>query len=93
LVHSKFVLNIHNYCGSQIFESPRCIRPVALCRPVISEESERPKSIDWCDLGVSFADLNSIPTLCLGDKINMATNWERQMLLAEAVIKDCFLNA
>jgi hypothetical protein len=93
LVHSKFVLNIHNYCGSQIFESPRCIRPVALCRPVISEESERPKSIDWCDLGVSFADLNSILTSCLDDKIDMAMNWERQMPLAEAVIKDCFLNA
>ncbi len=62
------VLNIHAYDASNIFEIARCLRPVAMGIPVISEISTLPTNIDWRKSGVIFEKYENISRL-FNDKV------------------------
>jgi hypothetical protein len=49
----KAVLNLHYY-ETSIFEIARCLRPLAMGFPIISEISVMPSSVDWNQSGIFF---------------------------------------
>jgi hypothetical protein len=55
----KAILNIHAY-DTAIFEIARCLRPLAMGIPIISEESILPKSLNWSDSGIKFVGTERI---------------------------------
>lgn len=54
------VINLHAYEESNVFEVARCLRPLAMGIPVISESASMPKSIDWTKSGVITVKKESI---------------------------------
>jgi hypothetical protein len=64
LLGSKFVLNLH-FFESAIFEVARCLRPIAMGMPIISEASIIPKLTDWTKCGILFEEYSKIPDLVL----------------------------
>jgi hypothetical protein len=64
LLDCKFVLNLH-YFESAIFEVARCLRPIAMGMPIISEASIIPKFTDWNTSGILFEEYSKIPDLIL----------------------------
>lgn len=53
LLDCRFVLNLHAY-ETDLLEINRCLRPMAMGIPVISEVSTLPVSGDWDDSGIIF---------------------------------------
>lgn len=53
LLDCRYVLNIHAY-ETDLLEINRCLRPMAMGIPVLSEASSLPASGDWNDSGVIF---------------------------------------
>jgi hypothetical protein len=49
----KAILNLHFY-ETSIFEIARCLRPLAMGFPIISENSVMPSSVDWNRSGIFF---------------------------------------
>ena len=49
----KAILNLHYY-ETSIFEIARCLRPLAMGFPIISEISVMPSSVDWNQSGIFF---------------------------------------
>jgi hypothetical protein len=72
LLDCKFVLNLH-YFESAIFEVARCLRPMAMGMPIISEASIMPKITDWSQSGILFEDYMQIPKLVF-ETINNVSN-------------------
>ncbi len=68
LLDCKFVLNLH-YFESAIFEVARCLRPMAMGMPIISEASIMPKIADWSQSGILFDEYLNIPRLVF-DTVN-----------------------
>jgi hypothetical protein len=69
IVCSNMVLNIHHF-DTAIFEVARCLRPLALGIPVVSERSLMPAGVDWTESGITFCPYADIPAYCrmlLGD--------------------------
>ena len=64
LLDCKFVLNLH-YFESAIFEIARCLRPLAMGIPIISETSIMPKLTHWTDSGILFEEYSKLPDLIL----------------------------
>jgi hypothetical protein len=64
ILDCKFVLNLH-YFESAIFEVARCLRPMAMGMPIISEASIMPKLTDWTKSGILFEEYSKIPDLVL----------------------------
>lgn len=60
---SRIALNIHFY-ESAIFEIARCLRPLAMGLPVVSEHSRMPETVDWSGSGIFFGAYDEIPDLC-----------------------------
>jgi hypothetical protein len=56
-------VNIHAL-ETGVFELARCLRPLAMGLPVISETSHLPKSVDWSQSGIQFCDYEEIPHYC-----------------------------
>ncbi len=54
------VLNIHAYENSSLFEVARCLRPVAMGTPIISEKSDMPKTFEWGEAGIRFTDYGDL---------------------------------
>lgn len=54
LLDCKAVLNLHAY-ETGLFEIGRCLRPMALNIPILSETSRFPACVDWAHSGVVFA--------------------------------------
>lgn len=54
LMDCRYVLNIHAY-ETDLLEINRCLRPMAMGIPIISESSTLPASGDWDDSGILFA--------------------------------------
>jgi hypothetical protein len=71
LLDCKFVLNLH-YFESAIFEVARCLRPIAMGIPIISEASIIPKITDWSTSGIVFEEYSKIPNLILETMNNVA---------------------
>ncbi len=61
---SKICMNIHAL-DSGIFEVARCLRPIAMGIPIISETSVMPESIDWSQSGIIFCDYADMERVCL----------------------------
>ena len=59
ILDCRAILNIHAY-DSSIFEIARCLRPLAMGIPIISERSILPTSLNWNDSGIIFADAEVI---------------------------------
>jgi hypothetical protein len=59
LKECKSVLNIHYY-ESSLFEVARCLRPVSIEIPIISENSALPVSINWEDSGIFFTEYEKL---------------------------------
>lgn len=59
LLDCSAVLNIHYY-ESSIFEVARCLRPVSMQIPILSETSHMPNSVDWGNAGIQFFELNQL---------------------------------
>ncbi len=55
----KALLNIHYYTTS-LFEVARCLRPLAIGLPILSETSLTPRSIEWNKAGIEFYDYELI---------------------------------
>jgi len=53
LLDCRFVLNLHAY-ETDLLEINRCLRPMAMGIPIISEASTLPASGDWDDSGIVF---------------------------------------
>lgn len=53
LIGCRAILNLHSY-ESALFESARCLRPLAMGIPVISELSRMPELVSWGSAGVRF---------------------------------------
>jgi hypothetical protein len=53
LLDCRYVLNMHAY-ETDLLESNRCLRPMAMGIPLISEVSSMPASGDWDDCGIIF---------------------------------------
>jgi hypothetical protein len=56
---SKAVLNIHYY-DSKIFETTRCIGPVGMGWPILSEDSFMPVKVNWDSSGIVFLNYDEI---------------------------------
>ena len=54
LLDCKAVLNLHAY-ETGLFEIGRCLRPMALGLPILSETSRFPACVDWANSGIVFA--------------------------------------
>jgi len=54
LLDCRYVLNLHAY-ETDLLEINRCLRPMSMGIPVISEASTLPASGDWDDSGIQFA--------------------------------------
>jgi hypothetical protein len=55
----KVVLNIHAY-DTAIFEIARCLRPLAMGIPIVSEVSVLPSILNWKDSGIRFVETEKI---------------------------------
>src|SRR5476649_2403665 len=63
IVHAKLCLNVHYY-QSGIFELARCLRPLAMGMPVVSEVSLLPGLVDWGQSGIFFRDYDDLAQCC-----------------------------
>lgn len=54
LLDCRYILNMHAY-ETDLLELNRCLRPMAMGIPLISEASTLPASGDWDDSGIQFA--------------------------------------
>lgn len=54
LLDCRYILNMHAY-ETDLLEINRCLRPMAMGIPLISEASTLPASGDWDDSGIQFA--------------------------------------
>ena len=55
ILDCRAVLNLHAY-ESALFEAGRCLRPLAMGIPVLSEVSVLPDVVDWRESGVLFLE-------------------------------------
>jgi hypothetical protein len=80
------VINIHYY-ESSIFETARCLRPLAMGIPVISEVSQLPENPNWVHSGVLFADFDTLA--------NEATNYlaNKNLLLISSKTTNAFIHS
>jgi hypothetical protein len=60
---STICVNIHAL-ETGIFEVARCLRPLAMGIPVVSERSQMPEIVDWGASGVMFCESEEIADLC-----------------------------
>jgi hypothetical protein len=99
LLECKFVLNLH-YFESAIFEVARCLRPLAMGMPIISENSIMPKLTNWNQSGIIFEEYSKIPELilqtindvsaviiCNQDSLKFLNNTEHKKKSKEIIIK------
>lgn len=63
IAHAQLCLNVHFY-QSAIFELARCLRPLAMGMPVVSEQSSLPSLVDWQHSGILFSDYEDMPACC-----------------------------
>jgi hypothetical protein len=63
VAHTKLCLNAHYY-QSGIFELARCLRPLAMGVPIISEMSRLPSLVDWRQSGIFFRDYDTLAASC-----------------------------
>ena len=61
--NTNLCLNIHAL-DTAVFEVARCLRPLAMGIPVISEFSQMPQNIDWGESGVYFCSYQDVPAVC-----------------------------
>lgn len=54
LLDCAALLNVHYY-ETSIFEVARCLRPVSMCIPILSEVSYMPESVNWMNAGIVFS--------------------------------------
>lgn len=80
LLKSTAILNIHNY-DSGIFEIARCLRPLAMGIPIISEKSAMSIKIKWENSGIFFFDKDSIDSckLLLNDPRRLLAGVQRSL--------------
>lgn len=64
ILDCKAILNLHFY-ESSIFEVARCLRPVAMGVPIISEKSKIPNSVDWTNSGIHFVENENFVNYCV----------------------------
>lgn len=60
---SKMCLNVHAL-KTGIFEIARCLRPLAMGMPIVSEISQMTKLVDWSQSGVYFCEYDHISDCC-----------------------------
>ncbi len=60
---SKICLNIHAL-QTGIFEIARCLRPLAMGMPVVSEVSHLPELVDWSQSGIYFCEYDQLVDCC-----------------------------
>ena len=75
----KVILNIHAY-DTAIFEIARCLRPLAMGIPIISEKSVLPKSLNWSDSGIKFVETERIAISTfelLGNSNSLLSNMQK----------------
>ena len=65
ILDCKAILNLHFY-ESSIFEVARCLRPIAMGVPIISEKSKIPNSVDWTNSGIHFVENENFVNYCVG---------------------------
>jgi hypothetical protein len=63
IFESQICLNIHAL-QTGIFEIARCLRPLAMGMPIVSELSHLPNLVDWGQSGIFFCEYDDIPNLC-----------------------------
>lgn len=73
LLDCKAVLNLHAY-DTGLFEISRCLRPIAMSIPIISETSLFPASVDWASSGIAFVPTAELHACCQ----TMVTDIRRQ---------------
>lgn len=64
LLDCKAILNLHFY-ESSIFEVARCLRPLAMGLPIISEQSIIPSSVNWYESGIIFSKYDDLVDCCI----------------------------
>jgi hypothetical protein len=63
IYNSGICLNVHAL-QTGIFEIARCLRPLAMGMPVVSEVSQLPKLVDWHQSGIFFCEYDQIVDCC-----------------------------
>lgn len=81
LLDCKAVLNLHAY-ETGLFEIGRCLRPMAIGIPVVSEDSIFPHQVDWSTSGIIFDHKDNLLATCqsLISDSRMQQQSQRQML-------------
>lgn len=64
IANTKMCTNIHAL-DSGIFEVARCLRPIAMGLPIVSEISQMPASVDWHRSGIVFCEHAAIHDTCM----------------------------
>jgi hypothetical protein len=60
---SNICLNIHAL-DTGIFEIARCLRPLSMGMPVVSEMSHTPRLVDWTNSGIFFCQYDELAEKC-----------------------------
>ncbi len=63
IYNSNVCINVHALTTG-IFEIARCLRPLAMGIPVVSELSHLPATVDWTHSGIVFCVYEEIPDRC-----------------------------
>ncbi|WP_195763660.1 hypothetical protein [Duganella guangzhouensis] len=63
VAQSRLCLNAHFY-ASGIFELARCLRPLAMGMPIVSETSNLPTLVDWRQSGIFFREYDELAASC-----------------------------
>lgn len=59
LLECKALLNVHYY-ETSLFEVARCIRPISMHMPILSEISYMPESVNWASSGIVFSEYSEL---------------------------------
>lgn len=59
LLECKALLNVHYY-ETSLFEVARCIRPISMHMPILSEISYMPELVNWASAGIVFSEYSQL---------------------------------
>lgn len=81
LQNCRLVINLHAY-ETGLLEIGRCLRPMAMGIPIVSETSRFPVCVDWENSGIVFSPLSDLPDHCraLTRDVRLQQQAQRKML-------------